>query len=245
MNTIKTVFILTLTLVSVVLGGPDKPAKPANTGAVSGCLTDAETGQPIVDAWVAVLENNQGARTDSAGCFEIKNLKPGTYNLIVTHENYGTVQGLADLVVKVEVGQATQISFTLTDKFKNEAAKLKEDQSYLDRISDWFGVGRDREEISQSATPSISDGYSSIVPVPSGVGDNRSDQKHGRQGRVKRQPGGYHYPSENDYLWPPRDMFFKDYGTNGFTDARIDRFSTFATPSLQRITILLWPLTNC
>lgn len=226
MNTIKTLLVLILTLASTALGGPDKPA---HAGAVSGCLTDTETGQPIVFAWVAIVETNQGTRTDSTGCFAIRNLKPGTYNLIVTHEAYGTVRGLAELVVEVRKGQSTEYSLTLTRRIGNDPAKLKEDRSYLDRIGDWFRSGRTSENEAQaSEAPAINQPSDRMGSSHTGRG-SLSEVKTDRIRRVKRQPGTYHQPAEDDYSWSPRDMFFKDYGTNGFTDTRRDRFSTFAT----------------
>jgi Ca-activated chloride channel family protein len=227
MNAIKTALILILTLVSTALGGPDKPA---NTGAVSGCLTDAETGRPIIAAWVAVLENNQGARTDSAGCFVIKNLKPGTYNLVVTHEQYGTVQALADLVVTIQAAGVTPISVSLIARLsKTKDQGLWTEPTVLDELGDLSGERRDKEEEKLSSLSPGSNNFRGFDAVPKKLREGYLDSRSRLHQQGKRQPESYYRPAEDDYSWPPRDMFFQDYGTNGFTDTRRDRFSTFAT----------------
>ena len=79
---------------SVALAGSGKPA-----GSVSGCLTDASNGRPLIDAWVVIIETNQGSRTDSTGCFSINNVAPGTYHLSVIHSAAGSFKGLPELTV--------------------------------------------------------------------------------------------------------------------------------------------------
>lgn len=224
MKSFKTMLVLMLVLASMATGGE---RKPSNFGAIAGCLTDSQTGRPIVNAWVAVLENNQGARTDSLGCFEIRDLKPGSYNLIVTHESYGTVQGWADLVATVETNRVAQLSVALTRRAEIEPTKLKEERYPIDRMNSVVGLSDGREGKDTPPPP----------PPPPAAGMNQTDvysphlssMKRGSRSRVKHQPGTYYPPAEDDYSSPPRDMFFKDYGTNGFTNARMDRFSTFAT----------------
>jgi len=200
------------------------------TGDISGCLTDSQSGLPIVGAWVAVLENNLGARTDSTGCFMIENLKPGEFNLIVTHRDYGTVQGLADLSVRVRAGIAAQVSVALSRAVREEGKKSeKKDRSFLGQIADWFGAGSDHEtEKRFNAVQAPSINKPGMVGVPAPSGDARSSEIPELRVRIKHRPPGRYYPAEDDYSWPPRDMFFTDYGTNVFTDTRRDRFSTFA-----------------
>ncbi len=222
MRTFKTMLILILAMASIALGGE---RKPSNFGAIAGCLTDSQTGRPIANAWVAVLENNQGARTDSLGCFEIKHLKPGSYNLIVTHEDYGTIQGWADLVATVEADRVAQVAVDLNRRSKTEPEKLKEYLSCSDESGPALGYDGGQQMTFVPPPP---------PPAPTGLhksdgnSPNLSEVKRGHRGRVKHQPGRYYPPAEDDYSWP-RDMFFKDYGTNGFTNTRMDRFSTFAT----------------
>ena len=39
----------------------------AETGTITGRLTDSVSGDPIASAWVAVIQTNQGAATDADG----------------------------------------------------------------------------------------------------------------------------------------------------------------------------------
>lgn len=58
------------------------------TGKILGKVIDADTGEPIIGANVYVENSNIGAATDLEGRFEIKNLSPGFYNIIISYISY-------------------------------------------------------------------------------------------------------------------------------------------------------------
>ncbi len=63
----------------------------AQTGTISGTITDAATGETLPGASVLVTETASGASTDLNGEYTISNLAYGTYTLRVTYVGYQTV----------------------------------------------------------------------------------------------------------------------------------------------------------
>ena len=73
-----------------LLFAPDFHA--AATGQIKGTITDAETGEPVVNASVLVVGTNFGAVTDFEGKFTIPRLEPGTYTVRISSVDYNTVE---------------------------------------------------------------------------------------------------------------------------------------------------------
>jgi outer membrane receptor for ferrienterochelin and colicins len=74
--------LLLLTCVAGLL--PSLPAAGQTTGTVRGKVTDQKTGTPLPSVNVVVKGTTAGAATDERGEYEIKNLPPGTYTLVVS-----------------------------------------------------------------------------------------------------------------------------------------------------------------
>mgnify|MGYP001120441362 CR=1 FL=1 len=233
MRAVKFALIL---MIGLVLTGTSLRAAMGTMGQITGQVTDAETGAAVAGAWVAVSETNVGAETDSLGFFTISDLAPGVYTLVVTHSEYGTIRGLAEMRVKVAESTTTTANLALSrtehdasiidmapqaDISKSvtvdeaERAKLYSDiRQQRRKLKVTQGQteqysGNDREEELSSGHA-----YSSpLLPVP--------------KKRIVVTPDGNDYVPYHQSL-PPFDMFFRDYGTNRFEDTRTDRFSTFA-----------------
>ena len=62
------------------------------TGKISGEVTDADTGEPVIGANVVVEGTSYGAAADLFGQYFILNIPPGVYNLVVTAVGYDTVK---------------------------------------------------------------------------------------------------------------------------------------------------------
>lgn len=80
------------------------------TGKISGKITDAQTGDPLVGVNVLVENTFMGAATDTEGNYVILNLAPGTYSLQATMIGYSifTIQN-----VRVEIDLTTTVDFQM------------------------------------------------------------------------------------------------------------------------------------
>lgn len=76
-----TIFVFVATAVPMAL---------AQSGSVTGTVTDAETGDVVPGANVFIQELERGAPTNADGEYEISNVSPGTYTLRVTFVGYQT-----------------------------------------------------------------------------------------------------------------------------------------------------------
>lgn len=65
-------------------------AQDSNNGTVIGTITDAETGETLISCTALLQGTSQGASTDLDGKYEIPNVPPGEYNLVVSYVSYET-----------------------------------------------------------------------------------------------------------------------------------------------------------
>jgi len=218
--------IITILAATFLAAAAVNAGERADQGTVAGCLTDSQSGLPVVGAWVVISETAQGTRSDSSGCFAINNVPFGTYHLVVTHPSYGTIEGLPGLVVTVGTGQTGKITVALRSKVKDSGGAAEKPGGVLDKVADWLGLAEKSAPL-QSATPG-QPGISSAPGIMRKPAQENSSGDYGNvEDRSKCAPYPQLYPEYNDLL-PPADMFFEDYGTNGFVDTKRDRFSTFA-----------------
>jgi TonB-linked SusC/RagA family outer membrane protein len=73
------------------------PAAFAQTGTVTGTVTDAETGETIPGANVALTEINRGAATNPDGEYTISSVPVGTYTLRVSFVGYSAFETEIDV----------------------------------------------------------------------------------------------------------------------------------------------------
>lgn len=73
----------------------------AQSGTVTGTVTDANTGEPLIGTTVQIVELNRGTPSDIDGTFEIDNVPAGTYTLRVSFVGYQTFEE------EIEVGSGT------------------------------------------------------------------------------------------------------------------------------------------
>jgi TonB-dependent receptor len=84
----------------------------AQNGSIDGQIIDHKSQETIVGANVVIEGTTVGASTDIDGKFEIPNLKPGTYNIVVSFVTYKT-QTVTDVVV--EAGKRTTLKVSLLE----------------------------------------------------------------------------------------------------------------------------------
>ena len=95
----KTVLMLLLSALTLFAG---------TTGKISGKVTDAQTGEPLIGANVLVNGTSLGAATDAEGYYMILNLPPGVYTLQALYIGYDTkeisnVQVSIDLTTRMDI----------------------------------------------------------------------------------------------------------------------------------------------
>ncbi|MEO1022378.1 MAG: TonB-dependent receptor [Bacteroidota bacterium] len=59
-----------------------------NTASINGYIKDAETGETLIAANIALIEINKGTSTNTLGYYSILNIKPGTYTLVASYIGY-------------------------------------------------------------------------------------------------------------------------------------------------------------
>ncbi len=84
----------------------------AQSGKVSGTVTDAATGEPLIGVNVIIEGTAFGAATDLDGYFVILNVTPGTYNIKATYIGFAP-QTISKL--RVDIGQTSEANFQLSD----------------------------------------------------------------------------------------------------------------------------------
>lgn len=99
-------------LLSLLTLGLAAIAHAADTGSVSGRVTDRKTGHAIPFATVSLPEAKRGGLTDSEGQFTVPGIAPGTYEVRV--QSLGFKTGSQAGVV-VTAGRATPVNFLLED----------------------------------------------------------------------------------------------------------------------------------
>jgi hypothetical protein len=79
----------------------------AQTGSLAGTITDSRTNETIIGANVIISGTITGSSTNLDGYYEIKNLTPGNYNVVVSFISYKT-----DTItnVKIKGGEVTKLN---------------------------------------------------------------------------------------------------------------------------------------
>ncbi|PIW99754.1 MAG: hypothetical protein COZ80_03760 [Ignavibacteria bacterium CG_4_8_14_3_um_filter_37_9] len=90
----------------------------AQTGKISGKVTDVETGEPLIGASVMVQGTNLGAATNLNGEYIILNVSPGKYAVVAKYVGYRQVETTN---LNVSVNLTTEVNFKLpSEAFKQE-----------------------------------------------------------------------------------------------------------------------------
>ena len=79
-------------------------------GTVKGCVTDYESGLPIVGATVLCIPGNQTVSTDSGGLFEFVGLDPAQYTISVQKSTYQANRKIVDVISGETVNTVIQLT---------------------------------------------------------------------------------------------------------------------------------------
>ncbi|HHJ52071.1 MAG TPA: TonB-dependent receptor [Caldithrix abyssi] len=82
------------------------------TGKITGRVTDANTGEPLVGANIIVKGTTMGAATDADGYFLIMNVPPGVYTIQAMYVGYDTKEISG---VKVNIDLTATVNITLSE----------------------------------------------------------------------------------------------------------------------------------
>lgn len=82
----------------------------AQTGTISGKITDAETGEELIGATVVLQGTTTGAAADLDGNYTIPSIQPGTYNVICQFISYDS-DTIKNVVIRAD--QTVTLNFTL------------------------------------------------------------------------------------------------------------------------------------
>jgi hypothetical protein len=91
---------LTLLVALATLGAPR--LIEAQTGSLTGIVTDKETGQPIDGATVLIQGTQLGALTTANGRYTILGIPPGSYNVIARRIGYGTNE-VQNVTIRIDI----------------------------------------------------------------------------------------------------------------------------------------------
>jgi hypothetical protein len=121
----------------------------AQRGTLTGTITDAETGDFLVNATILLESTSRGVVSDLDGNFILPNIPAGTYTVIVRYINYGTknitdvriTEGQIlrlDVALSPTVSQLNELTITASAVLNNESAMLRHRQrsiGFTDAIS--------------------------------------------------------------------------------------------------------------
>ena len=82
----------------------------AQTGKITGFVTEADTGMPMINANVIIEGTTHGSSTDEVGRYFILNVEPGTYDLVASFIGFQTVTRTG---VAVHINRTTNVHFAL------------------------------------------------------------------------------------------------------------------------------------
>ncbi len=192
------------------------------TGQIRGTVLNGESGSPLPGAKVSLGTSGLDRATSTKGGFVFENLSPGSYNLKVTCAGFGTE---VRQNVQVAAGARVELEIVLTPT-REKSSDMKQGttvpSAHADGLTRTAPVTKLPAEVRDrnyefKARNSTYDPYSNLKK------DSYDGNNYQGGDRVVPRPRQeYEVPS-----LPPFDMFYHDYGTNGFVNTWRDRLSTF------------------
>jgi outer membrane receptor for ferrienterochelin and colicin len=116
------------------------------TGKISGRITDASTGEPLIGVNVVIVGTNMGNATDINGNYVILNIPPGKYNVKISSIGYKSLN-IND--VRIVVDRTTDLSYSLeatSVQIGEVVVQAKSPLIQKDLTSSISVVGRDKIE---------------------------------------------------------------------------------------------------
>jgi hypothetical protein len=111
-------FLLSALLMILICGCSEDEV--ASFGSITGVVTDANSGEPVTSAIVALTPGNSSVQTDASGSYSFKELDPGTYTIQVKASNYETSTTSAS----VTAGMSTKCDVKLNSSSQQASIEL-------------------------------------------------------------------------------------------------------------------------
>jgi hypothetical protein len=132
-----------------------------STGTITGIVTDAKTGEPLIGATVILEGTNLGDATDFEGRYTIDNIPPKTYNLrasyvgFITETKYNLVirsEGNIDVNFELDenVNELNDVTVTPNPFEKEEVTPLSIQKFSQEEIAAYPGGNNDIAKVVQS-----------------------------------------------------------------------------------------------
>lgn len=172
---------------------------------LSGKITDKTNDEPLIGATILVKETGQSTSVQLDGYFKIKNIKPATYNLVITFIGYErffqAVSVRADekniIYVKMKpiISELGNVNITATNN--SSEAKARNLEKNADQLVN--AVSSKAIELSPDIT------VGNVLQRVSGVSTERSGSGDGRYAIIRGLDKRYTYTSINGILLPSPD----------------------------------------
>lgn len=85
----------------------------AQQGSITGTVTDQKTNEPLAGVNVGIQDSKKGSATDINGQFEIMNVSPGNYTLVISSVGYAS----KNFNATITRGQVTTVNISLEPTF--------------------------------------------------------------------------------------------------------------------------------
>jgi len=106
-------FILILSIIALPFG-----VTAQQTASVSGYISDAETGETLISANLALADSPKGTSTNTSGYYNLTNIPPGTYTVVATYIGFQRYEK----EIQLEAGESLRLDIEL----KPEGYQLEE-----------------------------------------------------------------------------------------------------------------------
>ena len=151
-------------------------AASAQTGKVSGRVTDADSGEGVIGASVLVVGTERGASTDVDGYYSVIGVRPGTYAVRVSAIGYGTV---VTENVRVQINRTTDLDAALaSETTQTEEVIVRAERPIVQRDLTSSSASISSDELEALPVQSFSD----VVNLQAGVVEGHF--RGGRTGEV-------------------------------------------------------------
>jgi hypothetical protein len=201
--------------------------------SLKGKVNDAATGEPLVGTNVLVRETGKRVFVELDGYFRVKELKPGSYTIVLSYTGYVTKEETVRITSNGQQTMACQLASAAktleeaavtSDKRETGARRLEKNAAQLVNV-----VSAKAIELS----PDISVG--NVIQRVSGVSVQRSSSGDGRYAIIRGLDNRYNYTSIGGVILPSPDPTQRSVPLDMFPAAMVQRIEIVKslTPDME------------